>query len=151
MVKNLPVIQETQVRSLGQEDPLEKGMAIHSSTFAWRIPWTEEPGGLQSMGSQRVRHDWATNTYYPGISWIAGRMKGFQRSEPSSKKDSIRVLKRLLEVAVYQSIWKYFNVSHPFGHFTTYWLHLVPQASPPTKFPHVSNMWMAPITVRLRW
>ena len=57
MVKNLPVIQETQVRSLGQEDPLEKGMAIHSSTFAWRIPWTEEPGGLQSMGSQRVRHD----------------------------------------------------------------------------------------------
>ena len=57
MVKNLPVIQEIQVRSLGQEDPLEKGMAIHSSTLAWRIPWTEEPGGLQSMGSQRVRHD----------------------------------------------------------------------------------------------
>ena len=57
MAKNLPVIQETQVRSLGQEDPLEKGMATHSSTLAWRIPWTEEPGGLQSMGSQRVRHD----------------------------------------------------------------------------------------------
>ena len=50
MAKNLPVIQETQVRSLGQEDPLEKGMATHSSTLAWRIPWTEEPGGLQSMG-----------------------------------------------------------------------------------------------------
>ena len=57
MAKNLPIIQETQVRSLGQEDPLEKGMATHSSTLAWRIPWTEEPGGLQSMGSQRVRHD----------------------------------------------------------------------------------------------
>ena len=49
-VKNLPVIQETQVQSLGQEDPLEKGMATHSSILAWKIPWTEESGGLQSMG-----------------------------------------------------------------------------------------------------
>ena len=49
-VKNLPAMQETQVRSLGWEDPLEKEMAIHSSIFAWRIPWTEDPGGLQSMG-----------------------------------------------------------------------------------------------------
>ena len=51
MVKNLPAMRETQVRSLGQEDPLEKGMATHCSVLAWRIPWTEEPGGLQSMGS----------------------------------------------------------------------------------------------------
>ena len=51
-VKNLPVLQETQVRSLGQEDPLEEGMATHSSIFDTRIPWTEEPGGLQSLGSQ---------------------------------------------------------------------------------------------------
>ena len=57
MVKNLPVMQETQVRSLGWEVPLEKGMAIHSSILAWGIPWTEEPGRLQSVGSQRVRHD----------------------------------------------------------------------------------------------
>ena len=57
MVKNLPAMQETQVRSLGQEDPLERGMATHSSILAWRIPWTEYPGGLQSMGSQRVRHN----------------------------------------------------------------------------------------------
>ena len=56
-VKNLPVMQETRVQSLGQEDPLEKGMAIHSSILAWRIPWTEEPGELQSMRSQRLRHD----------------------------------------------------------------------------------------------
>ena len=59
MVKNLPAMQELQevlVRSLGGEDPLEEGMAIHSSILAWRIPWTEEPGGLQSMGLQRVRH-----------------------------------------------------------------------------------------------
>ena len=59
-VKNLPARQEPQetwVQSLGGEDPLEEGMATHSSILAWRSPWTEEPGGLQSMGSQRVRHD----------------------------------------------------------------------------------------------
>ena len=59
-VRNLPAMQETQVRSLGQEDALEEEMAIFSSILAWRIPRTEEPGGLQSMGSQRVRHDLAT-------------------------------------------------------------------------------------------
>ena len=56
-VKRLPAMQETQVRFLGQESPLEKEMAIHSSTLAWRIPWTEEPDRLQSMGSQRVGHN----------------------------------------------------------------------------------------------
>ena len=56
-VKNLPAMQETRVQSLGGEDPLEKGMAAHSRILAWRIPWTEEPGGLQSMGSQRVGHN----------------------------------------------------------------------------------------------
>ena len=56
-VKNLPVMQETQVPSLGQEDPLEEGMATHSRILAWRIPGTEETGGLQSIGLQRVRHD----------------------------------------------------------------------------------------------
>ena len=57
MVKNLPAIQETQFQSLGQEDPLEKGMATHSSILAWRIPWIEDPGGLQSVGWHRVRHN----------------------------------------------------------------------------------------------
>ena len=57
MVKNLPAMQETQVQSLGREDPVNVGMATHSGILAWRILWTEEPGGLQSMGSQRVRHD----------------------------------------------------------------------------------------------
>ena len=58
MIKNLPAMQETWVRSLGQEDTLgEKEMVTHSSILTWRIPWTEEPGGLQSMGSQRVRYD----------------------------------------------------------------------------------------------
>ena len=57
LVKNLPAMQEIWVQSLGQEDPLEKEMAIDSSILAWRISWTEEPGGLKSMGLQRVRHD----------------------------------------------------------------------------------------------
>ena len=60
MVKNPPAMQETHVRSLGQEDPLEKEMATHNSIFAWKNPWEEEPGGLQSTGSQRVGHDLAT-------------------------------------------------------------------------------------------
>ena len=63
MVKNLPAMQETCVQSLGQEDPLEKGKATHSSILAWRIPWTEEPCRLQSMESQRVGHDRMTNTH----------------------------------------------------------------------------------------
>ena len=71
MVKNLPAMQETQVWSLGQEDPLEKGVATNSSILAWRIPWIEKPDGLQPFGSQRVCHNWATTLslyiYYPHI------------------------------------------------------------------------------------
>ena len=63
MVNYLPAMQETQVQSLVQKDPLEKGMATHSSILALEIPWTEEPGGLQFMGSQRVRHDLVNNTH----------------------------------------------------------------------------------------
>ena len=62
MLKHLPAMQETRVWSLGQENPLEKQMASHSSILAWRIPWTEEPVRLQSLGLQRVGHNWATNT-----------------------------------------------------------------------------------------
>ena len=57
MIEQLPVMLETRVQSLGRENPLEKEMATHSSILAWEIPWTEEPGGLHSMGSQRVKHD----------------------------------------------------------------------------------------------
>ena len=63
-VKRMPTIQETWVQSLGWEDLLEKEMATHSSILAWKIPWTEEPARLQSMGSQRVGHDWATSLFY---------------------------------------------------------------------------------------
>ena len=73
-VKCLPTTQETWVWSLGQEDLLEKEMATHSSIVAWKIPWTEEPGRLQSMGSQRVGHDWVTFTYF-GVGKIPWRSK----------------------------------------------------------------------------
>ena len=62
MVKNISAMQETQVWSLGWEDPIEKGMTTHSSILAWRILWTDEPGRLQSMVLQRAGHDWVTNT-----------------------------------------------------------------------------------------
>ena len=67
MIKNLPAVQETWAPSLGQEDALEKEMTTHSSVLAWKIPWIEEPGGLQSMGLQRVRHDFATEPLPPII------------------------------------------------------------------------------------
>ena len=67
MVQCLPTMWETWVQSLGQEDPLEKEMATHSSNPTWKIPWMEEPDGLQSVGSQRVGHTWATSLF---IAWI---------------------------------------------------------------------------------
>ena len=82
-VKNLPAVQETWVRSLVWEDPLEKETAAHSSILAWKISWTEEPGGLQSMGSQRVRHDWAINTHrdqIANIHWIIEKAREFQKN-----------------------------------------------------------------------
>ena len=65
MVKNLPAMHETQLCSLSGEDPLEEGMATHSSMLAWKIPWTEEPGRLQSSRYQRVKYDWVTNFHFP--------------------------------------------------------------------------------------
>ena len=70
-VKHLSTVWEIWVQSLGWEDPLEKEMAIHSSTIAWKIPWTEEPGRLQSMGLQRVGHDWVTSRSRYQIMWFA--------------------------------------------------------------------------------
>ena len=70
LVKNRPAKWETWIRSLGWEDPLEEGMETHSSVLAWKIPWTEEPGGLQSTGSQRVGQDWATKSFTTFISGL---------------------------------------------------------------------------------
>ena len=68
-VKSLPAVHETWVQSLSREDPQEKEMATHSSILAWKTPWMEEPSRLQPMGSQRVRHDWATSLFFL-IRWI---------------------------------------------------------------------------------
>ena len=75
-VKRLPIMQDTRVRSLGREDPLEKEMETHSSMLAWRIPWTEEPGGLQSMGSQRVGHDLVTKQQHDKVEVQHGHAVG---------------------------------------------------------------------------
>ena len=71
-VKNLPAAQETWVHSLGQEDSLEKGLATQSSILAWRTPWTEEPGGLQSMGSQKVEYDLSNEHFHAfyNLAWV---------------------------------------------------------------------------------
>ena len=82
-VERLPAIWQTRVWFLGQEDPLEKKMATHSSILAWRIPWTEEPGGLQSMGSQRVGHDWATDLICSDLMYIYGKIPRRRRWQPT--------------------------------------------------------------------
>ena len=85
-VKRLSAMQETQVRSLGWEDPLQKGMAANSSTLAWGIPWTEEPGGLETMGSQSVRYDLATSLslfFQCKIKPTRGRKKEILTLRPS--------------------------------------------------------------------
>ena len=101
LVKILPAVQETWVWSLGWEDPLEKEMATHSSIIAWKISWTEEPGELQSMGSQRVGHDWATNTYlltYLGTNMgFPGGSDGKESACNSGDLDLIPGLGRSLE------------------------------------------------------
>ena len=84
-VKNLPTTQETQVQFLGQKDPLEKKMATQSSVLGWRIPWTEEPGGLQSMGSQELDMTWRLNDDHQNLSyifcllWVSQYLPGFHQ------------------------------------------------------------------------
>ena len=95
MVKNLPAMQETQVQSLGWEDLLEKEMATRSSILAWKIPWTEKPGGLPSMGSQKVKHNWATNTVcvtqqglkeFRGREWKCSASNGNEEASEGQRK-----------------------------------------------------------------
>ena len=104
-VKHLSTMWETRVRALGWEDPLEKEMAIHFSTIAWEIPWTEEPGRLQSMGLQRVRHDWVTSLSLSGRYYKCQNNHQIQThmtqklelSEMKSKRIMITMLKMLMK------------------------------------------------------
>ena len=84
MVKLLPAVWKTWVQSLGWEDPLEKEMATHSSTPAWKIPWTEEPGRLQSMGLQKVGHDWVTSLHFCAQTWLQDFHRGQERADLTS-------------------------------------------------------------------
>ena len=88
MVKNLPAMLEAWVQSLGQENPLEKEMATHSSILAWKIPWMEEPGGLQSMGSQRVGNNWATSP--PASNMVREPARIFPGFQASSSRAKLR-------------------------------------------------------------
>ena len=82
-VKRLSTMRETRVRSLDWEDPLEKEMAIHSRTIAWKIPWTEDPGRLQSMGSQRVGHDWVTSLHFTSMLSRASHVAQWIKNLPA--------------------------------------------------------------------
>ena len=84
MVKNLPAMQETRVWSLGWEDPLEKGMATQSSILAWRIPWAEEPDRLQSMGSQRIGHNWVNSLHFTSLQERLKKENGRWSQEEAS-------------------------------------------------------------------
>ena len=96
MIKSLLAMQETWVPSQGREDPLEKEMATHSSILAWRNPWTKEPGRLQPMGSQRVRHDWATKTH-PHTSCYKDKL-GDNLPPYNSKEMVLRDLSQVVQV-----------------------------------------------------
>ena len=92
-VKNLPTTRETWVRSLGWDDPLEEDMATHSSILAWRIPWTEEAGGLQSMGLQRVRHDFHLGRGIEGLVMLfCMRVCAVRVRDGGQEKDGLRLL-----------------------------------------------------------
>ena len=93
MVKRLSTMWETRVQSLGWEDPLEKEMAIHSSTIAWKIPWTEEPVRLQSVGSQRVGHDWATSLSL-SVAYISEQMMHVSVGETGNENVYLHIMPR---------------------------------------------------------
>ena len=106
---NLLAMQETWVWSLGQEDPLPMGMATHSSILACRIPWTEEPGSLQSMGLQRFRHDWETNTFTKIPSEVLDHTNTFLHHLYS---DFLKNRKQQLWKGVFSEMQNYFRLRH---------------------------------------
>ena len=129
MVKNSPATRQTWVQSLGWEDLLEKGMATHSNILAWRIPWTEDPGGLQSMGSPTVGHDRATNTnYWSSTEPTANvrRSSGFSRQPPTHELSHrpLKIVKRLFLSYTYTHTHTHTHTHHPllpFAHFPWKW------------------------------
>ena len=111
-LKNLPAVQETRVRSLGWKDPLEKEMATHSNILAWKISWTEKPGGLQSMGSQRVAQDWATKTYLWWCKLWASLVVLVVKNLPANAGD-IRDIDACVRKICWRRAWKPSQVISP--------------------------------------
>ena len=115
MVKRLPTMWETRVQPLGQEDLLEKEMATHYSILAWKIPWMEEPGWLQSMGSKRVRHDWATSVQFSSVQLLS-RVRLFATPWTEARQASVSItntqsLLKLISIksvmpSIYLILWR---------------------------------------------
>jgi len=106
MIKNLPAVRKTWFQSLGWEDPLEKEMATHFSILAWRIPWTEELGGLQSMGSQKVRHIWVTNACFSFRVWRTSRSESLGSPQACKAHSHSGHMCGLLDPPVYLRTFK---------------------------------------------
>ena len=111
MVKRLPAMRDTQVQSLGWEDTLEKEMATHSSTPAWKIPWMEEASSLQSMGLQRVGHDWATSLHFTSYTYLrtrySQRIKGYRKTLPVWNPEVLREDRHIHRVYAYYIVVSY--------------------------------------------
>ena len=106
---NLPAVKETRVQSLGWEDPLQEGMVTHSSILTWRIPWTEMPGGLQSMGSQRVRHDWSNWAHTSIQAESKWKTPGWGKRIHEGCKSRISLVSSMDAVASFKLLWKVSN------------------------------------------
>ena len=104
-VKNLPTMQQTWVRSLGQEDLLEKGMATHSSILAWELPWTEEPSRLQPMGPQRVGHNWATHIFTFTLQIIRSSKPNYESDSDSQSMAETRQALGVLKTSSWDCPW----------------------------------------------
>ena len=125
-VKHLPAMQETQLQSLGQKDPLEKEMATHSSILAWRIPWTKKPGRLQSMGLQRVGHNWVTLVSLfisVGRPWLLGdgsgpsrRVRRFEIEQETPPKEVFSFLSLIPRLLLSQT-WHWWVLMQEVGSF----------------------------------
>ena len=106
MVKSLPAMWESRVWSLSWEDPLEKAMATQSSILAWRIPWIEEPGGLQSMGSKRVGHDWTTNAFTFFMAGNTPFLRRITKLQNSLVAQMVKSLPAMWETQIWSLSWE---------------------------------------------
>ena len=133
-VKNLPAMKETWVQYLGQEDPLKKGMTTRCSIPAWKIPWTEEPDGLQSMGSQRVRHNWGTDKH---MKWVP--LTESLKLAKHSTQSSTYILYEKKNIYIYKYLILKFWLCHAACRILVTWPEMEP--APPAGKKWSLNHW----------